>query len=1309
MRNLDDLLRRALWWVPVAALAVLAGCGGGGDAGVPDPAVPGAPAVVTLDTLGPDGGTVHGAEGVVVQVPAEALETEVTVRVAADSTGAPALPGSLRAIGSIYEITPHGHRFARGVTVRLPVPDAARGSEDSLVILHAEPGGTWTTLAGENRGDGMLEVEVDTLGWFAVGRFARSQALATTTQPIAWNMTTLCGGVACPGLGSPGTGTYPVTVTVTSNGGVLPNTCAAPRLEVNLVEIGIVNSLLRRTIKIGQLVPLTGGTVGVSAARPTWTNEAEIELVLRCSGLGPQTFGKSATLAWKPLPAYPRLLIEATPASLQAVPGSTASLQLTFAGGAAKATTTAATAFTVPTDADRAVIDWQRSDDAGGSWRSIATSYQNESGNTRPYAGWPLWRFWTARTGIAVTASDAGARFRARACYAKPGTTEASCVTSRAVPLTLLAVTSAPAITTQPASRLILGGQTASFTVAATGLPAPTLQWQSRPGNLSSDFADIPGATGTSYTTPVLQTSSNGVQYRVIATNAIGSTGSLPATVAVSAAAVAPVIANAPTPLTVVSGSDAVFAVRAVGTEALSFQWRRNGVDLPGANGAVLRLATVTDAQAGDYSVVVSNAAGSVTSPAAALTVNTVPGSLQPPTIAASPASVTVAQGQSVSLVVSVTGSGPFTYQWRKGSIDVPGATEASYTIASADTGDAGNYRVVVSANGTSVTSGMATLWVTPATAPVAPTITTQPASVVVVPGSTTTLAVAASGTGPLSYQWYLGTVAIESPSAGTPVLTLASVRADMAGSYTVKVSNAQGMVTSVAANVIVVGAPVAGTLPATASGVEGQTAAFSISATGSNLRYQWTRNSVAIAGATGASYTTPVLTLADDGAVYGVLVYNSVGLVIVPGSVLSVSPAPAARSWQPPARLQNSAIQTEGDVPDIVADGAGNLRAAWVERSSGGVNTIVTARLTPADGWEAPVTVANLGNNFASQVKVAVNDLGHVVLAWLQNPFGGASAVWAASYTPINGWQTQVRLDVDTAKSYAPLGLAMDVSGNAIVMWQHDIAASPGVSGIFHARFVAGSGWTTASALTMDPGVTAAYSPRVRFDAAGNAIAVWLQSGPQGNDFASARWVPGSAWTASELIENSNAFFAGRPEIAVNANGDAVAVWTHDFEIWSNRRPAGGNWGSAVRVRPPPMYTESPRVTIDAAGNAVAIWLEPDGDWTRVWASRSSAATGWSPPVAVSPAGFNGYDPALAGNAAGDAVIAWRSDNGVAGLTTMVATYTPAGGWGAATAIEPTQVVRPPAAAMAADGDAAVIWPRQDANAWQVWTSRYR
>lgn len=81
-----------------------------------------------------------------------------------------------------------------------------------------------------------------------------------------------------------------------------------------------------------------------------------------------------------------------------------------------------------------------------------------------------------------------------------------------------------------------------------------------------------------------------------------------------------PAITVAPAPLTVLAGSRAFFSVQATGTN-LSYQWRRNGSALPGANDSSLLLAAVEPAHAGSYSVVVSNALGSVESSAVALTV----------------------------------------------------------------------------------------------------------------------------------------------------------------------------------------------------------------------------------------------------------------------------------------------------------------------------------------------------------------------------------------------------------------------------------------------------------------------------------------------------------------------------------------------------------------------------------------------------------------------------------------------------------------------------------------------------------------
>lgn len=92
------------------------------------------------------------------------------------------------------------------------------------------------------------------------------------------------------------------------------------------------------------------------------------------------------------------------------------------------------------------------------------------------------------------------------------------------------------AITQQPTNQTVAPGATATFSVSATGTPAPSLQWQvSTDGGAT--WTDIPGATGTSYTTPATTSGDNGSRYRVVATNANGTATSTPATLTVSAAA----------------------------------------------------------------------------------------------------------------------------------------------------------------------------------------------------------------------------------------------------------------------------------------------------------------------------------------------------------------------------------------------------------------------------------------------------------------------------------------------------------------------------------------------------------------------------------------------------------------------------------------------------------------------------------------------------------------------------------------------------------------------------------------------------
>jgi len=171
------------------------------------------------------------------------------------------------------------------------------------------------------------------------------------------------------------------------------------------------------------------------------------------------------------------------------------------------------------------------------------------------------------------------------------------------------------------------------------------------------------------------------------------------------ASAPPPSITSGPNSLTVIIGQDAAFSVSASGTAPLSYQWRFNGANLS----ATLSNFTRTNSQcayAGGYDVVVMNAAGSVTSSVAVLTV------VAPTSIIDHPQSLTVTQGQSAVFIVSATndcGNG-LAYQWLFNDTNIAGATASSFARTNAQLTDAGSYSVIVSNLAGSATSVVATL-----------------------------------------------------------------------------------------------------------------------------------------------------------------------------------------------------------------------------------------------------------------------------------------------------------------------------------------------------------------------------------------------------------------------------------------------------------------------------------------------------------------------------------------------------------------------------------------------------------------------
>jgi purine nucleoside phosphorylase len=430
-----------------------------------------------------------------------------------------------------------------------------------------------------------------------------------------------------------------------------------------------------------------------------------------------------------------------------------------------------------------------------------------------------------------------------------------------------LTVVARPRITQPPVSLEVTAGSNASFSVTASGTAPLTCQWY---GNGVS----IAGGTGASLTLSNVQPAQAG-SYYVVITNGTGSATSAVATLTVDA----PPSITAQSPSQAVTlGQNASFSVVASGMAPLSYQWSLNGTALSGATSSALTLANVQTTDAGNYTVVVTNSLGSVTSALATLTVNVTP------EITTQPLAQTVTAGQNVSFSIVGTGTAPLNYQWSFNGTALAGASTSALTLANVQTTDAGSYTVVVTNVAGSVTGAVATL-----TVYVPPAITTQPLSQTVTQGQSASFSVVASGTALLSYQWTRNGTALA--GASTSALTLANVQTTDAGSYTVVVANAAGSVTGAVTTLTVLIPPAITTQPQAQTVIVGQSATFSVVATGSApLGYQWSRNGTAVSGATNSMLTLNTAQSADAGS-YTVMVTDVAGSVPSMVATLTVIP----------------------------------------------------------------------------------------------------------------------------------------------------------------------------------------------------------------------------------------------------------------------------------------------------------------------------------------------------------------------------------------------------------------------------------
>jgi hypothetical protein len=261
----------------------------------------------------------------------------------------------------------------------------------------------------------------------------------------------------------------------------------------------------------------------------------------------------------------------------------------------------------------------------------------------------------------------------------------------------------------------------------------------------------------------------------------------------------APQIMLAPTDTTVADGEAALLQVVVEGTQPMHFEWRRNGLPIAGSNTSSLWIPATSPTDNGArFSVTASNAAGSVTSAEARLTIAITP---MAPIITAQPQSATAVEGDPASFGVSVQGSRPLSYQWLRNGTPIAGATQASFQITATPGQNAALFSVEVSNALGEVTSQAATLTVLSPEA--APVITAQPVSIATTAGSSASFSVTAVGSGPISYQWQRNGANIPGGIGAVLIIPMVSTSDDGA-QYRAIVDNNRGSVASDAATLSV-------------------------------------------------------------------------------------------------------------------------------------------------------------------------------------------------------------------------------------------------------------------------------------------------------------------------------------------------------------------------------------------------------------------------------------------------------------------------------------------------------------------------
>ena len=235
------------------------------------------------------------------------------------------------------------------------------------------------------------------------------------------------------------------------------------------------------------------------------------------------------------------------------------------------------------------------------------------------------------------------------------------------------------------------------------------------------------------------------------------------------------------------------------------------------------------------------------------------------------------------------------------------------------------------------------------------------------------------------------------------------------------------------------------------------------------------------------------------------------------------------------------------------------------------------------------------------------------------------------------------------------------------------------------------------------------ASDPQIAMDPIGRATVVWRHVGGGIANIWGNRYIPGFEWRAPRLVEAIGGD-ASEPQVAMDANGNAVSVWRQGNSVFENRFVVGSGWGTPTALESEAPPAEDPQIAMAPGGNATAVWRQSDGANTfDIYASRYVLGSGWETPTTLETSIFSAREPQVAMEVGGYATVVWEQSDGTF-QRIYASRYAPGFGWSVATLIDAGPgLANQPQVAMDENGHAMAVWVQtQNGSSFSVYASRY-